>query len=124
MIENFIDIKTKDGLCDTFVVRPDVNGPFPAIIIYMDAPAIREELRDMARRLASMGYFVLLPNLFYRVGKENSYPFDFSKIREDKSQFAAMIKTMDDTTNARVVSDTSSLIDYLDNNSEVSKGNY
>jgi len=124
MIENFIDIKTEDGLCDTFVVRPDANGPFPAIIIYMDAPAIREELRDMARRLASMGYFVLLPNLFYRVGKENSYPFDFSKIREDKSQFAAMIKTMDDTTNARVVSDTSSLIDYLDNNSEVSKGNY
>ncbi len=72
MIENFIDIKTEDGLCDTFVVRPDANGPFPAIIIYMDAPAIREELRDMARRLASMGYFVLLPNLFYRVGKENS----------------------------------------------------
>ena len=53
MIENFIDIKTKDGLCDTFVVRPDVKRSFSTIIIYMDAPAIREELRDMARRLAS-----------------------------------------------------------------------
>ena len=109
MIENFVDIQTKDGICDTFTVRPDENGPFPAIIIYMDAPAIREELRDMARRLASMGYFVLLPNLFYRVGKENSYPFDFSKIREDKTQFAAMIKTMDHYK-CSVVSDTSSSI--------------
>ena len=53
---------------DTFEVKPDEGGPFPGIIIYMDAPAIREELRDMARRLASMGYYVLLPNLFYRVG--------------------------------------------------------
>ena len=124
MIENLVDIKTKDGLCDTFIVRPDENGPFPAVIIYMDAPAIREELRDMARRLASMGYYVLLPNLFYRVGKENSYPFDFSKIREDKSHFSAMIKTMDDTTNKLIVSDTSSFLDFLNNSSEVIKGNY
>ena len=55
MIENFINIKTKEGIIDTFEVMPDEGGPFPAIIIYMDAPAIREELRDMARRLASMG---------------------------------------------------------------------
>ena len=34
----------------------------------MDAPAIREELRDMARRLASSGYYVMLPNLYYRAG--------------------------------------------------------
>jgi carboxymethylenebutenolidase len=32
----------------------------------MDAPGWREELRDMARRLASVGYFVVLPNLYYR----------------------------------------------------------
>ena len=113
MIENYTDIKTRDGLCDTFIVRPDENGPFPGIIIYMDAPAIREELRDMARRLASMGYYVLLPNLFYRVGKENAYPFYFSKIREDKTHFSNMIKTMDDTTNELVVSDTSFILDFF-----------
>ena len=124
MIENFENITTRDGILDAFIVRPDENGPFPAIIIYMDAPAIREELRDMARRLASMGYYVLLPNLFYRVGKENSYPFDFSKIREDKKHFTAMIKTMDDTTNELVVSDTKAILDYLDNNSEVINNKY
>jgi len=124
MIENFINIETKDGLIDTFEVKPDEGGPFPAIIIYMDAPAIREELRDMARRLASMGYYVLLPNLFYRVGKEGSYPFTFAKIREDKSHFSAMIKTMDDTTNELVVSDTKYILDYLDNNEELNHDGY
>jgi dienelactone hydrolase len=57
---------------------------FPAIIIYMDAPAIREELRDMARRLASMGYYVLLPNLFYRVGKEGSIHLLLQKLEKIK----------------------------------------
>ena len=90
----------------------------------MDAPAIREELRDMARRLASMGYCVLLPNLFYRVGKEGSYPFTFAKIREDKSHFSAMIKTMDDTTNELVVSDTKYILDFLDNNNELKHNGY
>ena len=124
MIENFISIKTRDGLIDTFEVKPDEGGPFPGIIIYMDAPAIREELRDMARRLASMGYYVLLPNLFYRVGKEGSYPFTFSKIREDKSHFSAMIKTMDDTTNELVVSDTKYILDFLDKNNELKHNGY
>ena len=124
MIENFISIKTRDGLIDTFEVKPDEGGPFPGIIIYMDAPAIREELRDMARRLASMGYYVLLPNLFYRVGKEGSYPFTFAKIREDKSHFSAMIKTMDDTTNELVVSDTKYILDFLDNNNELKHNGY
>ena len=67
MEEEFVNIKTKDGLLDCFVVSPDGGEPFNAVIIYMDAPAIREELRDMARRLASTGYLVILPNLFYRV---------------------------------------------------------
>ena len=122
MEEEFINIKTEDGILDCFVVNPDEASPFNAVIMYMDAPAIREELRDMARRLASSGFLVILPNLFYRVGKEGSYPFTFSKIREDKSHFQKMIKTMDDTTNQIVNKDSKYLINYLDNNNKV-KGN-
>ena len=32
MIENFINIKTKEGIIDTFEVMPDEGGPFPAIL--------------------------------------------------------------------------------------------
>ena len=68
MIEQQIDIPTKDGATTTFICHPERGGPHPPIIFYMDAPAIREELRDMARRLASVGYYVVLPNLYYRSG--------------------------------------------------------
>lgn len=68
MIERQLDIATRDGASSTFIVHPDRNGPFPVIVFLMDAPAIREELRDMARRFASSGYYVMLPNLYYRSG--------------------------------------------------------
>ena len=68
MIEQTIDIATKDGATTTFICHPERGGPHPVILFYMDAPAIREELRDMVRRLASVGYYVMLPNLYYRSG--------------------------------------------------------
>ena len=68
MIDQQIDIPTKDGKTTTFITHPERGGPFPVILFYMDAPAIREELRDMARRLGTAGYYVMLPNMYYRSG--------------------------------------------------------
>ena len=56
MIERTIDIPTRDGATTTFIVHPERGGAHPVIFFYMDAPAIREELRDMARRFATAGY--------------------------------------------------------------------
>jgi carboxymethylenebutenolidase len=70
MIERQIEISTQDGRMNTFICHPERFGPHPAIIFLMDAPAIREELRDMARRLGTAGYYVMLPNLYYRSGVE------------------------------------------------------
>ena len=68
MLERQIDIPTPHGDTTTFIVHPERGGPHPPILFFMDAPAIREELRDMARRLASAGYYVMLPNMYYRAG--------------------------------------------------------
>ena len=68
MIEQTHEIATPDGPMTTFVVHPERDGPHPVILFFMDAPAIREELRDMARRLATVGYYVMLPNLYHRAG--------------------------------------------------------
>src|SRR6201996_6135234 len=73
MIEQTLDIATKDGAMETFICHPERGGPFPAVMLLMDAPGIREELRDMARRLGTIGYYVLLPNLYYRAGRDTIY---------------------------------------------------
>ena len=53
MIEQTVEIATKDGATTTFIVHPERDGPSPVVLFFMDAPAIREELRDMARRIAA-----------------------------------------------------------------------
>ena len=70
MIERQIEIVTPDGRMNTFICHPERDAPHPVIIIFMDAPGIREELRDMARRLGTVGYYVMLPNLYYRANVE------------------------------------------------------
>jgi carboxymethylenebutenolidase len=70
MIERQIEILTADGRMNTFICHPERQSPHPAIIFFMDAPGIREELRDMARRLGTVGYYVMLPNLYYRSNVE------------------------------------------------------
>src|SRR5689334_25157589 len=68
MIDQQVEIPTKDGKTTTFITHPERGGPFPVIIFYIAAPGIREELRDMARRLGTSGYYVMLPNMYYRAG--------------------------------------------------------
>jgi carboxymethylenebutenolidase len=68
MIERRIDVTTAEGVMTTFVYHPTHDGPHPVVLYLMDAPGIREALKDMAMRLASAGYYVMLPYLFYRGG--------------------------------------------------------
>lgn len=113
MIETDLVIETPDGPMDTFITRPEENGPHPAVIFYMDAPGIREELRDMARRIASVGYYVMLPNMYYRIGTEGNYGFDLARLRVDETQYAGMRAAMNSLTNAMVISDTVPMLAHL-----------
>ena len=66
MIERFVDVHTGDGEMNTFIVHPEQHGPHPLVLFLMDAPGMREEIRDMSRRLATAGYYVMAPHLYYR----------------------------------------------------------
>jgi carboxymethylenebutenolidase len=103
MIDQQIDIATKDGQTTTFVTHPERGGPFPVILFYMDAPAIREELRDMARRLGTSGYYVMLPNLYYRAGVMELGPLSADPESPERKRMFALMNginipmVMDDT---------------------------
>ena len=110
MREQNVDVTTADGAMDCFVAQPDGAGPFAPVILYMDVPGIREELRDFARRIADSGYLCVLPDLYYREGKVR---FDLSKGEAElKKMFAVGSKL----SNAMIMSDTQGILEYLADN--------
>ena len=108
MIERQIDIVTPHGATTTFIVHPERGGPHPPILFFMDAPAIREELRDMARRLASAGYYVMLPNMYYRAGVMELGPMTAPGARD------RMFELMNGLSIPLVMSDAAALIEFID----------
>ena len=116
MIEQTVDIATPHGATTTFIVHPERDGPHPVILFYMDAPAIREELRDMARRLATAGYYIVLPNLYYRAGVLELGGFATEADR------ARMFELMASINIPLVMSDTAALLTYIDSDPAARKG--
>ncbi|MGA9865346.1 MAG: dienelactone hydrolase family protein [Acetobacteraceae bacterium] len=120
MIEETVDIQTHDGAMETFLCRPERGGPYPAVLLLMDAPGIREELRDMARRLGTVGYHVLLPNLYYRAGRDTIYGPDVLQEGSAEQQRMRAVRTK--MTIPPVMDDVAAMIALLDRQPEVRKG--
>jgi carboxymethylenebutenolidase len=107
MIERDVEIRTPDGSMNSFVAYPEEGGPFPVVLFYMDAPGKREELHDMARRIATVGYYVVLPNLYYRQTRE------FVMVR-DEAGFKRMFDMMRTLSNELIVRDTAAMLEFVD----------
>jgi carboxymethylenebutenolidase len=107
-----IELKTRDGICPSYVYRPAAGGPWPAVLVFMDGLGIRPAMLEIGERLASHGYFVLLPDLFYRSGPYE--PMDPRAIFGDPVQRKILMeKFFAFATPANVMSDTRSFLDYL-----------
>lgn len=63
-----LQIPTADGTADGFAAFPDDGEQHPGVLLYTDLFGLRPVLREMATELASHGYYVLVPNLYYRHG--------------------------------------------------------
>jgi len=117
MIENTVRVVTKYGLQPAFAACPDAPGQFPGIILYMDAPGIREELHNMARRIATHGYFCLVPDLYYRLG---TLRFDIP--RRNDAMSVVIRGAMQSLSNTMVADDTAGMLAFLDAQDKVSRG--
>ena len=116
-----ISIDTRDGSCPAYVYRPDGNGPWPGVLVFMDGIGIRSAMLEIGERLATNGYFVLLPDLFYRSGAYE--PMDPHKVFSDPEQRKVLMeKFMGRATPANVMADTKYFLDYLGSQRDVKKG--
>lgn len=109
-----IDLLTDDGTMNCHVITPDRPGPLRAVIVYMPASGIRDELVGIAARIASSGYVAVLPNSFYRLARH--VDIDANRLGDDDylpvRQF--MLELADNITNARIIHDTGVILDWLD----------
>jgi len=111
-----VSISATDGACAVQVFTPDGAGPWPAVIFYMDAFGIRPAMIEMAAHVASAGYVVLLPDMFYRFG-----PYGPLVPKEVLAgDFRATIgPMMGSTDNHKAAEDTAAFLAYLDTRSDV-----
>jgi carboxymethylenebutenolidase len=96
MMESLRDISTAEGRMKTFITYPGPGGPFPVVLFYMDSLGIREELRDMARRVAAAGYFVVLPDLHYTT------QLSIQRVMQDTAAMLAYVDA-EPTANANLI---------------------
>jgi carboxymethylenebutenolidase len=116
-----VEIKTKDGSCPSYVYRPAGSGPWPAVLVFMDGIGIRPAMLELGERLASYGYFVLLPDLFYRSGPYE--PMNPHTLFSDPEQRKVLMeKFVAFATQANIMSDTAAFLDYLAAEPDVKPG--
>ena len=115
-----IEIKTRDGSCPSYVYRPSAGAPWPAVLVFMDGLGIRPAMLEIGERLAAHGYFVLLPDLFYRSGPYE--PMDPHTVFTDpEKRRILMAKFFALATQANIMSDTRAFLDHLAAQSDVKR---
>ncbi len=60
-----LHVTTADGTAEAYLVGGDGR---PGVLFFVDAIGLRPQIREMADRIASWGYTVLVPHVFYRDG--------------------------------------------------------
>ena len=118
MKERFVEIATADGRMETFVTHPEQDGPFPPVILYMDVWGVREELYDLARRIATVGYYVMVPDFYYRQGKicstfinEKGERISLAKL--SKEDQAKVLEPASKLADSMVVADSGAILKFL-----------
>jgi carboxymethylenebutenolidase len=117
--ESDVQVRTSSGVCDATLVHPQGKGRWPGVILFVDAFGLRPAMRDMAKRLATDGYTVLVPNPYYRSTKAPGIDpgFDFTN-PADRAKLEALRAPI---TSEAVMQDAVAYVKFLDAQTSVDK---
>lgn len=119
MAQREVSIPTPDGTCDASLHTPDGTGPWPAVIMFPDAGGVRATFHTMAHQLADLGYAVLLPNIYYRLG--DFEPFEMGTVIADPGERKRLMSIMSTVTKESAGRDTGAMLDFLAAQPEVAE---
>lgn len=118
-----VEIPTPDGTADAFAAFPDDGERHPAVLVYMDVIGLRPVLYGMAEQLAAHGYYVLVPNVFYRHGAAPVVEVPDLTVAENREPFfERVLPLLREFTAEQAVSDAGAYLDFLANQAEVRPG--
>jgi carboxymethylenebutenolidase len=106
-----VEVATQDGVAPCVFSTPPGTGPWPGVLLFMDALGVRPALVKMAKRLASHGYAVLLPDLHFRARAEER--FVLSRVMSDPGERTKMMALVQARTTERNALDAGALLDFL-----------
>ncbi len=123
MKERFVEIPTKAGRMEAFTTHPEQGGPFPVVVIFMDVWGVREELFDIARRVGTVGYYVMVPDFYYRQGRirQTYIGADGKRIslaRLSKEEHDKVTARSAATPDSMIVDDVGAIIAFLEQGAE------
>ena len=119
VVETDVMVPTADGRADAALFHPAGAGSWPAVLMWPDILGLRPVFREMGRRLASVGYTVLVPNPFYRTKRAPVFtgPIDFNNAADQKKLYALK----DTLKDAMVDSDAKAFITFLDRQKQTNR---
>jgi carboxymethylenebutenolidase len=118
MAHETIEIRTLDGSCPTHVFEPDGAAQHPGVLMFMDGLGIRPAMFEIAGRLASAGYSVVLPDLYYRSGfTKGATLFTDPEVRAEWTQHVLPTVSI-----ANIMRDVPAFLAHLDARTSVQPG--
>ena len=118
-----LQIPTADGQADAFAAFPDDGERHPGVLMYPDGFGIRPVLREMAEELAGHGYYVLVPNPFYRHGPTPVLELPEHIGAEARPAiFARLMPMIEAHTTDRILPDADAYVRFLTTRPEVAPG--
>ena len=115
-----VEVETTDGTCSAALSIPEGDGPWPGVLMYADAGGMRDTMREMGARLSDLGYVVLVPDFYYRIGPYE--PVDMRTAFSNQESAEKIMARMLGYTADQVVRDAGAFVDYLDSLPETAPG--
>jgi len=102
LVAGEVKVPAQGGEMPAYRAMPASGSKFPLILVVQEIFGVHEHIRDVCRRLASLGYYAIAPELYARQG-------DASKVADIDTLMSTIVKKVPDV---QVMSDLDAAIAY------------
>lgn len=103
VVKENVTVQTGNEKMPCYLARPASGGPYPGLVVVMEAFGLNNNIKSLTERFAAEGFVVISPNLYFRQ-PNNVVGYD---------NLPAAIKLMGSLTDAGIVTDMTAAIDYV-----------